>query len=122
MDQEIKRNWVEALRSGEYRQTEGYLRTDEGHCCLGVLCDLAEKRGVVQGGHDGNRYGYGRWSESHTLPEEVMEWAGTRGDDNPMVTVYLGAEYGTRSMPLAELNDTFKWDFNQIADAIEEQL
>lgn len=40
MDSKIKRNWVEALRSGKYTQSQGRLRTNEGFCCLGVLCDI----------------------------------------------------------------------------------
>lgn len=40
MDTEIKRKWVEALRSGEYMQAQGKLRRSDGYCCLGVLCDV----------------------------------------------------------------------------------
>ena len=32
-------NWVNNLRSGEYTQDKSYLKTDEGYCCLGVLCE-----------------------------------------------------------------------------------
>jgi len=47
-------NWIDALESGKYRQTQGQLRDSHydrgGHvrhsfCCLGVLCDLARKDG-----------------------------------------------------------------------------
>lgn len=42
----MNRKWIEALRSGEYRQGRGYLRkiTIDGEtqfCCLGVLAHLA---------------------------------------------------------------------------------
>jgi hypothetical protein len=48
MDQQIKEQWVEALRSGRYNQGQGCLRThihgdDESNdkfCCLGVLADI----------------------------------------------------------------------------------
>lgn len=44
MDEGLKKRWVEALRSGKYRQTDGVLRTADGKqrafCCLGVLCDV----------------------------------------------------------------------------------
>lgn len=39
------RDWVAALRSGKYNQTENYLRyptgkaNQYGYCCLGVLCN-----------------------------------------------------------------------------------
>lgn len=37
MNKWVKRKWVKALRSGEYRQDHGFLVTDNGLCCLGVL-------------------------------------------------------------------------------------
>lgn len=36
------KEWTDALRSGEYQQGTGCLRTgDDNFCCLGVLSDLA---------------------------------------------------------------------------------
>lgn len=44
MNQEIKKRWVAALRSGDYKQGTGALRNaDNKFCCLGVLCDLHSK-------------------------------------------------------------------------------
>lgn len=41
MNAELKAKWVAALRSGEYRQGQGVLKTSKGeYCCLGVLCDI----------------------------------------------------------------------------------
>ena len=37
MDQELKARWVEALRSGRYKQGKNYLFEDGRYCCLGVL-------------------------------------------------------------------------------------
>ena len=34
------RRWVEALRSGEYKQGTGRLRSGDEYCCLGVACDV----------------------------------------------------------------------------------
>lgn len=43
MDANIKKQWVEALRSGKYEQGSGSLRLENHgtslHCCLGVLCE-----------------------------------------------------------------------------------
>ena len=52
MKQEIKQQWITALRSGNYPQGRGYLRRidddgKEGYCCLGVLCELAVNAGVI---------------------------------------------------------------------------
>lgn len=47
MDTAIKEKWVNALRSGDYDQTQGVLKTlnQDGefhYCCLGVLCETLE--------------------------------------------------------------------------------
>lgn len=45
MTPELKAKWVEALRSGKYKQGTGRLlragRDGYKHCCLGVLCEVA---------------------------------------------------------------------------------
>lgn len=46
---ETLKAWVKALRSGEYRQAKGYLKSNEGYCCLGVL---AEVKGVSWSVHE----------------------------------------------------------------------
>jgi hypothetical protein len=37
MNPELKKKWVKALRSGEYKQGRGYLANKGKYCCLGVL-------------------------------------------------------------------------------------
>lgn len=39
LPKDVKKKWVEALRSGDYRQTVGtmYNPSVDGYCCLGVL-------------------------------------------------------------------------------------
>lgn len=51
MKKSVKEAWVEALRSGEYKQGEGYLcqMGIDGairHCCLGVLTDMGMKKQI----------------------------------------------------------------------------
>lgn len=44
MDEQIKKQWVEALRSGKYKQGKKCLRSEsDTYCCLGVLCDIKQK-------------------------------------------------------------------------------
>lgn len=38
---ELAEQWLQALESGKYNQTQNYLKTSEGHCCLGVACEVA---------------------------------------------------------------------------------
>jgi hypothetical protein len=43
MNQEIKKKWIEALRSGDYKQGRGWLRDHDGnYCCLGVLMEVQD--------------------------------------------------------------------------------
>ena len=44
MRKDVADMWVSALRSGEYAQTTQFLRKGGGFCCLGVLCDLHQRR------------------------------------------------------------------------------
>lgn len=44
MDPDIQRDWVAALRSGEYQQDTGALKTPTGYCCLGVLVDVIQRK------------------------------------------------------------------------------
>lgn len=52
---ELKAKWVEALRSGKYKQGILCLRSfDDKFCCLGVLCDIEK----VPCFRSGDRYLY----------------------------------------------------------------
>jgi hypothetical protein len=42
MDTQIKTKWIEALRSGEFKQAQNKLQQGDGYCCLGVLCRVAD--------------------------------------------------------------------------------
>jgi len=121
---EIKKLWVDALRSGEYKQGSGQLydKTPEGerYCCLGVLCRLAQQAGL-------------EFSVDYLDPElnhdyfgpDVAEWAGLDtdrlGDCNPVID-YEDSEEGEQELHLSELNDDVGLTFSEIADIIEEQL
>jgi hypothetical protein len=98
MDPTVKAYWLTALRSGEYPQTSGKLHRaatvgvnvdpePEGFCCLGVLCRLAELRGVnVRVVRQFDVFLYGAEPSDNYLPEEVRHWAGLNRI-NPIVPV-----------------------------------
>ena len=49
MTAEVKENrkaWAVATRSGEYKQIRGCLQNRNGHCPLGVACEVMERRGM----------------------------------------------------------------------------
>lgn len=78
MNEVIKEKWADALESGEYNQTQGVLRDENGFCCLGVLCDLAVKEGIIPEPNlvSGALSTYYRYAGDSTfLPQEVKEWA-----------------------------------------------
>lgn len=144
MKTEIKTKWVEALRSGDYKQGKGRLVKDAdefnsttSYCCLGVLAELASHEGVVEKrevscgcvsdtcsigevgyeGDHGSADGKHRAGSFSVLPFPVMEWAGLDLAD-PMVRLDSD-DFGERY--LSGLNDS-GYDFDEIAHLIEEQL
>jgi|LakMenEpi03Aug12_release.lakeMendotaPanAssembly.Ray.scaffolds.fasta_scaffold845043_2 hypothetical protein len=123
MNQQIKQQWIEALRSGEYSQAQEELRVGDSFCCLGVLCDLYGKsKGANFWKETTQKSGYYYFEslpeqyEYGTLPINVSEWAGLGGIDIPVV------EYGEQKTAISDLNDKEQLSFNQIAAIIEEQL
>lgn len=125
MNARAKQLWIEALRSGEYPQDSGALRTQDGYCCLGVLCEVALKEGVIKPedvkpnkADDDELWSYGPGiADDITLPEAVQNWAeideaGTRSDC--VVTDVEGSN-------LALLNDRGE-SFEDIAKVIEAEF
>lgn len=43
MTKYLKNKWIKALRSGDFKQTTGSLKTLDEYCCLGVLCEISSK-------------------------------------------------------------------------------
>ena len=141
-NEELIENWLEALRSGKFKQVQNKLRKDvdkQEFCCLGVLCEIS---------------GMGHWEERLNadenatmmwyvpsedtagaardyLPTEVMAAVGlqdTEGKvstDNPKVAALLAKireededHTYVRVTSLAQLNDKGA-TFEEIADIIE---
>lgn len=127
MNAEIKAQWTAALRGGEYQQGQGLLNADGKLCCLGVLCEVAVKAGIVDARLDKDADITSYASKYDTLPPAVREWAGLPEDNkfgnpnNPTVKV------GEDEISLAELNDgeghaDHPHSFAEIADLIDAQL
>ncbi len=120
MNAEIKKQWVDALRSGHYAQGQGRLRQCNNFCCLGVLCDLysnnhPEAWDDADGGAD-----YEFMDNATYLPDAVIQWAD--------LTKYQCGDFGDIKVSwaddestLASLNDNCH-TFAEIADIIEKQL
>ncbi len=119
MNQRIKEAWIKALRSGDYKQGRETLNCNGEFCCLGVLTDLYIKE-------------YNRsWSQlvdepdcslmcfedgGDLLPESVIQWADVTSND-PIIDEADDAIYR-----ISYYNDEERYDFNQLADLIQEHL
>lgn len=99
MKKEIAMKWAKALESGKYKQTTGELYNGDsgGHCCLGVLCRISEKRG---------------WIHDFLLPENVQAWAGMKSDNGILPPRFK------KFWSLSAQNDSAKKSFEQIAKII----
>jgi hypothetical protein len=141
-NQEIMREWVRRLRSGDYEQGQGFLSKDDTHCCLGVLCEIAVERGVIPPPRvvtaSDEVYPYASIPITSTLPMDirpvkvfedsaqmpssnVYQWAGINPGRNIIIDNSLGMFMDDGSLyarKLAEMNDEGK-SFAEIADVIE---
>lgn len=110
--QELRKRWVEALRSGKYVQGKGCLEEHGKNCCLGVLCRVFDGMhpGVISIMNSDFRPGAIRFDNKDGIaPQPVAYAIGLRK---------LNGSFGNTS--LTELNDTGK-SFSEIADLIESQ-
>ena len=109
MKPELKKIWVKALRSGEYKQTKKRLCDRNGYCCLGVaydvLCDgdWLQPEGLKAWGIRKARVGAVEYS---MIPQSILDEWGLRRDD---------------ACWLAELND-IGVSLDVIAARIEDEL
>ena len=106
---EVKREWLERLRSGEYEQIQGRLRSDDGYCCMGVLCEIIDPNKWQTRDNLDWEWGYG----GTKIPESVLYEIGlTEG----IQRVLLKRNDGSRTDGVREHT------FLEIADYIEKNL
>lgn len=120
-----QKKWVEALKSDKYNQTKGCLKNNEGYCCLGVYADLCG----VSWHREPN-------DELYYFHNPDNDYRSSHIDDflNSSMTKQLGLLDSEGSMAhgksietddnvyysLAELNDSGKFSFTDIAKLIED--
>jgi hypothetical protein len=119
MDPELKKAWLDALRSDKYKQGTGALTEIRQeavyHCCLGVLCELTPSLvskgtrtlypNIVRVAYNGNAC----W-----LPRAVVDVAKLDRED-PVLPI---TGHSSPSVTLSSCNDD-GMTFSQIADLIE---
>jgi hypothetical protein len=120
--------WLNALRSGEYRQGMGRLCTaslngaTKSFCCLGVLSDLAVKEGAcVWSKYPHPQEAEGVDNERHYLPEAVIEWSGLQELSAEQITLkdLVVSTDDSVFEHISDLNDRGR-PFTEIADVIEQ--
>lgn len=111
---------VDALRSGEYEQGRGALRTQgDTYCCIGVGCEVARRNGL-----DAN------WTLAEVrrgLSVVNPEWQfdGSGSAFGGAVSDWYGFDLRNpfldphRNVTMIAANDGYNWTFEQIADAVE---
>jgi hypothetical protein len=107
MKPEVKQMWLEALRSGKYKQGKHQLRSGNKFCCLGVLCEVS-----------GMPYS----SYATDLPGDIADWAEIVTD--PFVIDAIPEEKLKGMYPLlSNINDSLPgYGFKRIANLIERYL
>lgn len=143
-NKKVIEKWVTALESGEYDQGRGYLNTNTGLCCLGVLCELAVQDGVINPGVKERGFvayedprdvevngSYNDKPYDQMPPPAVMEWVGL-DPEHPKAVATVGEwiydevgydgreEQVTKPVELVHLNDEEGFSFSQIAAALRE--
>lgn len=130
MNANVKKLWVEALRSGKYKQGQSRLKyTRDGkvkHCCLGVLCEVFKEdntrsENLLSISIDALRENSSFLSVPSVIATEIGLESG-----NPLVSLSetIMEELGNMDLPdhsLAALNDA-GLTFSAIADIIQEQF
>jgi hypothetical protein len=107
MNKELKEKWIQALRSGKYKQGHLFLRNSRnGFCCLGVLCDVYNNTDWIPSYNPETSYSYKTGTGLSLIPKEVATEIGITDEQQNQLSVR---------------NDTGK-SFIEIADYIERNL
>jgi len=119
-NKELVKQWVEALRSGKYRQIADRLRreldTGYGYCCLGVLCEIAKpltSEEVLERKLQDDGY----------IPTVINKLLQQQQIDNSLIARFRELVVLMPSGKLTAvtiLNDDLQMSFSEIADLLEQ--
>jgi hypothetical protein len=109
------RQWIDALRSGNYHQTDKVLVSNnmKSFCCLGVACDIKGMRKIKSDTYVVGFEYIGKLND--TLPPDDF-FSFVYGFPASII-IAIGKSEG--NLELASLNDEFGFTFSAIADVIE---
>lgn len=123
---EVKKEWLAALRSGDYKQTRGLLCNAKGEmCCLGVAFDVAVDGEWVAvenpDSHDDTAPNVWAIRYMATAWNGRKIWDKNDGSLPPSILKRIGLT-DLEQDKLIELNDTERLSFKRIANHIEKNL
>lgn len=111
INKEFVKKWLEALRSGKYKQGYNRLKDDkDGYCCLGVGVEIAKEMGceAAQKQKMSGAYPNYDW------------WTDFIGSNTYLLSMQV--HYKGHIEYLSNLNDVLKLSFTEIADLIEKDF
>jgi len=118
LNREQFRKWIKALKSGRYKQTTGTLNDKDGYCCLGVACKILIPK---------NKWKYQTKMDENTGEEtEIPYLEGDMPNYQKYAPTWLKEinddiqKRREDGNSLDVLNDTEKYNFKEIAKALEE--
>ena len=106
--------WIEALRSGKYKQAKGMLQNARGYCCLGVACEILGSN--LSRSEDNNFLIGGSPSTQRMCKAVIPDWL------NTINGYFENLDCKNNEMNfknIMELNDSLGLSFNEIADVLE---
>jgi hypothetical protein len=107
MKKDVLINWISALNSGEYPQTRGALKNENGYCPFGVLCELSQ---LSEWKPELNSTKCQYFNQINYLPQQVRNWAGiSKKEIGPLTSVII------------VYNDELKKTFSEISDILKKK-
>lgn len=113
MHSQIKQSWIQALRSNDFIQSYGALRTPHGHCALGVLMELIAAHPEWPGHEEYPRFGFNH-------PRKALDKIGVSAQQADLI-----AMLNDRGTPFPEIADVIEKDLEseyELAASVHQKL
>ena len=101
----LMRSWVEALRSGDYSEATGFLKTDKGFDPLGVLCQISKPDGWTKTAKGFNQFNYKGDYSTYRLPDPLRAELGV-ADNFDYYMIELSDKKGLSHKDIATILET----------------
>lgn len=107
MKPRLTKRWIKALRSGEYKQGQCYLKKEDKYCCLGVLIEVVNGPEIFEPFKDYLFQVIKGTPNCCSLPQDIIN------------KIEISYEIVSN---LINMNDNLNYSFDQIANYLEEEL